>query len=303
MNTEKVNFINKETGDPLDVSIYERIDSPFTGSTVFFGYNGSQNHLAIKLSAYQEWGPQREWDGLTRAYEHNLPVPKPYFLVTDSEGKTGIVSEKIDGGDLEANPEQSLKKEFGRLVREMHERVPVVGVEWVGTGRQDFSMYRHYLDRFQSSSLESINGRSDAFALLSDLSEATRTENQSIQPVFNHNDLYNQQALLDHNHQLRIFDFEMWREQHPLDDVAKYLFHTLRTGRPHDDFIVFSEGYLNGGKYSDEQKSILAFYLLFTSMRGVDFYSRFRPHEIDLSISYLERAVEYVEKERLWVEQ
>lgn len=287
-----------EVSSHLIVDAYQTINNPFTKSSVILGI-ANQQHVAVKFSGY-EWGPKREWEGLIQANQAGVPSPKILFTIKDQSERFGIVSEKIYGTNLYKNPSEELRLEFGNIVREMHDHIPIIGREWQESGRSDFSYYSRIMKKWRKSETMEINSNSRSQALLSELSNTIDTQFKSFKSVFVHGDLHNDQVIVTRSNNLCVIDFENWQEEHPLYDLAIYLFHTLRTKQNDSDFINFFKGYTGNISFTDMDKNIISFYLLFTTMRAVDYYAKLIPTDLKFAIINLQHTLSFIHTEKLW---
>ncbi len=280
----------------IDLEVYERSTTDFTNSEIIFGITRSGEEVVLKFSRIP-WGPQREWKGLRIAYEGNVPTSRPIALVLNSEGRYGIATERINGSSLYQAPD--LIDQFGRIVRNMHDAIKISGEEWISTGKFDFTYYESLIELWRKGNFLDTKETSDARVLLEDFARMVGNNFKYVKPVFNHGDLHNDQVRIDNADELRIIDFEMWQESNPLDDVSMYLLHCLRVNRG-TDFLDFIKGYTNNRSLSDQDRMMMSFYLIFSGMRGVDYFLRFKPKKIIFALEQLQTIIQYTKDESLW---
>lgn len=167
--------------------IYEAIATPFTSSVVLFGTVGD-HHLAIKFSQLRN-GADHEWEGLRRVYEAGIQTTQPLALAKTLEGTKVIATSKLEGSNLYVNDELVLRREFGSLVRRMHDQVYVRGVFWE---RSDFSDFDRISPKLKTrlKSIGSTLEKTRTLNLLNRFSGALRERLAHIKPSFVHNDLH-----------------------------------------------------------------------------------------------------------------
>lgn len=293
---------SNEQVQPIEtIDVFEKKISPFTESEIFFGTTQFGENVTIKFSKIP-WGPRREWSGLQKAYNSGISTPAPYALIRSIEGKVGLVSQKIDGVNLYVNKDPALKRTFGCVVRRMHDRVPIKGNEWTKSGKADFSYYDKIIHQWNSLGLDIVKEGSIALELIKQFSQAAQDGVKKSKPVFAHKDLHNDQVFVSPKNELYLIDFELWKESNPFDDISIYLLHSLRTRQPREDFTEFCRGYKDQESYSEEEKMLISFFLLFSGGRGIDYFSRFRPKQIASAIDQLNRITTYISQEKLWQE-
>src|SRR3989344_1709089 len=298
INPELVHY-RSETGDLIPVRVYERLLSPYTENVVFFGYGEDGEHLAIKFSPKAD----REWEALQKTTQYGIDSPRPYAIIINNGcslcrslyGDKGIIMKKVEGINLYQAEDNSYKMLLGKIIRSMHERIPVIGEEW-GEQGYDISYYISLLDKLEIPVKETEVAR----LLLKGFIDTVEGRNKQINPRFVHHDLHDDQVRLTPSKRLAIIDFEDWIEGNPLDDIAIYLFHNLRTKQPEANFVDFVKGYTGGHRFADDDNSVIGFYLLLTGLQMVDHFSRFTPQDLHYSLRYLDRCTNFIREERLW---
>ncbi len=171
-------YQNHPIESPINLNVYEKNVSAFSKSTVFFGTDQDNNHIALKLSAYP-WGARREWKGLQIAYSHNIPTPEPFDLVKTENGVLGITSRKFDGVNLYTNSAPELKALFGSIINTMHNTVPVEGTEWKNSGKMDFTYFDKEIERWNSARLPELQKKNRSQKLLEKFSKAVHDQKTS----------------------------------------------------------------------------------------------------------------------------
>lgn len=292
---------DKPDGGELALSVYENFVTAFTNSLILFAEDEQGQEVVVKFSTY-EWGAKNEWRGLLKADQANIPVPKPIALVKDAGGTLGIVTRKIDGENLykSRRRDDGLKRKLGTVIRDMHHRITISGHNWVQSGKSDFTYYDIRINEWKASGVDDLRADSKAQVILAALTKETSNMFADILPVFNHNDLHDDQVLVSRNQDIFLIDVEMWREECAFNDLATYLFHSLRTERPEEDYVEFLDSYRGGEKLSSDEQSMMAFYLLYLGLRGIHFFAKFKPQNIYLAQQHLRKVLRFLEKEMPW---
>ena len=279
--------------EDLAPQVYGAVANPFTSSVVLFGIHRGK-HIAIKFWQLSH-GAEHEWEGLTKASDAGIKTTPPVGLAMTEEGKTVLISSKIAGTNLYTNPDLLLRRRFGEIVRTMHDDVYVEGTSWRQSEYSDFERIASKLQlRLESVGTDTL--RSEAASLIGNNSEALRGRLVEMEPSFTHNDLHNDQVLVLKDGTMALIDFESWSEGDPLKDIAKYIFHTLRTRQPITDITEFARGYSKiTGDLSTDDVASLSYYVLEVGINTVSFYRRFRHSHYHWALDYLNRIVEYLE--------
>lgn len=292
---------NLENSNFLQFEITGQAKAPFTGSEVLFALDEEGQEVAIKFSSYN-WGAKREWRGLQKVYQAHVPVPVPLAIIQDSNNRLGIISSKVHGFNLfeTKHPKDQLKFRLGTIIRNMHNNTTISGEEWRHSQKNDFTFYDKNLSKWQKSQLAELQNTSPAIQLFRKFSLTAIDQLPNVSPVFIHNDLHDDQVLINERGDIIVLDVEFWREDNPLNDLATYLFHSIRTQRPWEDFVSFSQGYLGENSYSENDKNLIAFYLLNAALAGLNHFSQHRKQELWTAQLYLSRIQEFLTKETLW---
>jgi aminoglycoside phosphotransferase (APT) family kinase protein len=242
---------------------------PYSGSRILLARTDSGEGVAIKISRYPG-GARREWTGLLKAHAAGVPVPEPVAFGREPGGKELIVSRWIEGSSLYHARSREAVTRLGRIVRNMHAAVAVSGAEWRRSGRRSFTYYERSLREWRRRG-EQLDGDGLTLALLDELAPEMKRHCRTTAPVFSHNDLHDSQALFAGRSSLVLIDFERWTEESPMNDIASYIYHSLRTGASADDALSsvreFLDGYSGDEGIGEHEWSVLKFYLLFISVR------------------------------------
>lgn len=283
----------------IKLKVKNRIFVPFTRSEIVFATTENGVPVVIKYSRIKE-GSKREWLGLNKAYGAGVPVPKPLALAVDRDGTQVLVSEEIAGEPLYKYRQAEIKKQLGAIVRQMHSNVFIDGKEWTESGKADFTYYEKYAFYWLRGSTNGFEKGSKTLALLKKFTDAMRDYCNRTSPVFNHNDIHDGQVFMRENGTLAIIDFENWKEESPLNEMAVYLFHSIRTAVPIQEFKNFIDGYMANGSLTEYEKETFMFYLLFVSARAVSYFQTAGSNYLEKARINHQMVLDFVDREEIW---
>lgn len=283
--------------DLLDIII-----SPFAGNKILSVCSQELGiNFVIKIPT-RVGGAKREWQGLNNAFRVGIPVPEPLVLAHDTEDRQVLLLEKIEGENLYRHPNDPVKFHFGGIIRKMHDHCQIDGDEWSQSEKSNFVYYDRYLFSWSDGIIGELRAAGKTQSLLARFSDAMRYYCETTSPVFTHQDLHDGQVFVKGGNILTLIDFEDWKEETRLSEIGIHLFHTVRTDRSTEGFREFVHGYLDRSSHDEHTKSALAFYLLFTSARALNFYHVFRPNSIEAARVNHQKILEYIDQEKLWKE-
>lgn len=281
----------------IDLRLQKQVTTPYTNSTIIYAQNEQGQRVVVKIFAVD--GALREWEGLNRTYNAGLSVPKPYALVKDSANKTGVILEYVDGKSLYNQQSDQGRHSFGALIHRMHQLTPISSNEWIRSQKYNFDYFQQNLLTWGNSQIEELTDKGRSQAILSLLAGQARSHCEAVIPVFNHNDLHDGQTIVS-GKSVTLIDFEKWIEDSPLNDIAIYIFHSIRNAQSRESFEHFLKGYLGETSFSEVEKSSLMFYLLFISSRALNhFYQQGNPY-VEISKTTHKNILKYAESESLW---
>lgn len=297
-----VELREEKLSDPgVRYRVLEQIITPLARNHILFATTESDYEVVIKIPSRKD-GVEREWVGLKKAYDAGVPTPKPLILARLENGRLAIVTEKFEGENFYFHPNEGIKQRLGQIVRLMHKKVVINGHEWRQSGKSSFAYYDRHLFSWLSRSIEELKPGSKTFSLLEKFAEAMREHCKAVSPVFTHNDLHDGQVFIKEDGGLLLVDFEEWREESFLTEVAYYLFHSIRTDRAPEGFAEFMRGYLETPSLSENEKLVLIFNLLFISARALNyFYVHGHPYLEKAKINH-QKILNYTEQEKIWKE-
>lgn len=297
-----IELCEKKLSDPgVRYRVLKQIITPLARNHILFAITESGYEVVIKILS-RKGGAEREWVGLKKAYDADVPTPKPLILARFENGRLAVATEKFEGENLYFHPDSELKKQLGKIIRLMHKETVIDNQEWEQSGKPNFIYYDRYLLSWLQGPIKELQNGSKTFSLLEKSIEAMRRHCKTMSPVFTHNDLHDGQVFVKENGNLLLVDFEEWKEESFLTEAAHYLFHSIRTDRAPEGFAEFMRGYLETSSLSENEKLVLIFNLLFISARALDyFYTRKHPY-LEKAKTNHQKILNYVEQEKLWKE-
>ncbi|OGM11552.1 hypothetical protein A2W13_02360 [Candidatus Woesebacteria bacterium RBG_16_36_11] len=290
---------NEFSAPRMEFDILKKTIIPFTGSTILFGTSESGIQVAIKISA-KKGGADREWKGLNMAYHAGVSVPEPFALAKTNSEAPVLISEKIEGQHLHNETDAKLRFKLGKIMRDMHDQVKIVGEEWHSSGKPNFTYYDQFIIRWLHSTSKELGQGSKTQALLNKFASAISSYCETVIPIFSHNDLHEGQVFLRSNGGLTLLDFENWKEETQLNEIAFYLFHLIRVDKVGGNFDKFLNGYLKSAHLTETEKSIMAFYLLFISARAIEYFQNTKSRYLEKAVDTHNKILKYTDEERLW---
>ena len=303
--SEREHFITAQT--PLgqyrqfiDLELGEEVGIPFTGAEIIYAETDSGSKVVIKKTLHN-WQAEHEWIGLNTAYRAGISVPLPVALINYTKDQLAIVSTGSTIPILVIDPNPEVKAEMGRQIKTMHQLAMVDEKMWKLSGRSSFTYYDKYMFNWSRGRIAELSVDSKTAILLSSFAENMDQYCKESKPTFNHNDLHDGQIIVSDNGAPTIIDFGNWIEETWLNDIGYHLFHLIRTDRTRTkDFVNFLNGYCEGKKLSDIEKSNLAFYLLFITSRALTYFYRNRSSYLPTAKETHNKVLAYLEDETIW---
>lgn len=289
-----------ETGNQK-FSVVTEIPSTFRGSRIVFATSEEGRSVVIKIPAVIQ-GAEREWIGLTKNSESEIPVPTPLMLGITDSGKNCIVMERVYGKPLFLYPSDESRTEFGRIVKQMHTNVRINGFEWQESSKVDYLYYDKLVEIWVNEINQIGINISHTQSLFHSLSFPMNDYCVATKPVFNHNDIHDGQLIKPNKNEGTLIDFEEWTEDRPLNDIGYYLFHCLRTDNGFENFKAFMNGYLDNKPLNETEKQALIYNLLFISTRAVIKFSNFKVNYLETAKETHLKVLKFIEDELLWKE-
>lgn len=304
---ERKRFKTIEQGENLELdSVYLKIGQkntiPFTGSKIIYASTASERKVVIKVPTHNHEA-QHEWKGLRKAYLAGASVPSPIALIHFSKENLAIVSGFIEGESLSLNPRPEIKTKIGQQIRLIHQQAQINGNLWKTTGRKSFLYYDKHLFNWNKKGLSELKKDSKTFSVLNKHMDDMIKFCKNTDPVFNHNDLHGGQVIINKSDKPTIIDFGNWREEGWVNELAYHLFHLIRTDRELPiEFKSFLKGYLKNKELSENEKSVLAFYLLFISSRALNYFNNRQSSYLPIAKKNHYKVLSYLENESIWKE-
>lgn len=256
--------------------------------------------VVVKFSGYK-YGTKREWDGLKLVNSAGIPAPLLLCAIRENTSdRYGIISTKIQGDDLYKKKSSGYRHKLGKIIADIHNNVPITGSEWQGSGKHNFTYFENQISSFGGSTISEINSTSKPYEMLRSLAKNVDNGFSKTVPVFTHNDIHNEQAIVNQDGEVSVIDFEEWKEEHPIKDLSIYLLHTLRNHQPLSDFTNFSLGFNHDRKLESDDLNFLAFYLLFAAIRSVDYHSKVLPSYVKTALTTLKIITKSLDNELIF---
>lgn len=272
----------------------------FTGSKVIYASSDSGEKVVLKIP-FNSTKTLYEWEGLKKAFRAHTPIPEPIALIDYLDNQLAIVSSFVAGDNLYFNPNPGIKTKIGKEVRKMHQNAQIEGRDWIESKRSTYIYYDQFISRWATGEFGELKSGSKTLLLLGKFTPSMENYCKTTVPVFNHNDLHDGQIIVDKNGNPKIIDFGNWVEEGWLNELGYHLFHLVRTRRIRtDDYPNFLDGYLSGKKLSDDEKSTLAFYLLFISARALSYFNSRNSSYLPFAQETHDGVLKLLDKEIIW---
>lgn len=211
-----------------------------------------------------------------------------------------MILEYVEGPPIFKNPDMRLRTKMGVTVLKMHESVVVNGNDWQKSGKPTFIYYDRSLFKWSVETGNQLGPESKVQEIIKKFAGTASSYCEASIPVFNHNDLHEGQVIVNTAGDVVLLDFENWREDTKLNDLAYYLFQLIRTKSSFENYKAFLMGYLGTKTLTDSDKSVLSFYLLFISARALNYFLMTESKYIKIATDTHDRVLKFVEEERLW---
>lgn len=300
ISVSPIEYSNVEFSLPiLRFEVLNSIHTSFEKSQIIFATSESGKKLVIKIPAKGK-NASREWEGLKKAYKAEVLVPEPLALVTTQEGAPALISEWIEGTVLFRNTDTQLRSKIGLVVLGMHENVVINENGWLKSGKPTFIYYDGSLFKWSRETNNQLGSESKVQEIIKKFAATTSSYCKIAVPVFNHNDIHEGQVIVRPTGDVVLLDFENWREDTKLNDIAYYLFQLIRTNSSFENYKEFLKGYLGTNTLTDGDKSVLSFYLLFISARALNYFITTKSKYLNIATDTHNRVLKFIEEERLW---
>ena len=181
----------------------------------------------------------------------------------------------------------------------MHSALPVSFQNWKRNEKSQSTHYDQVRAKWGSLGTQDNEGFKRSLQKYESLSREVMSDVLLSRPSFLHGDLHDGQIIVNEQKQTLI-DFGESREAQALLDAAIYCYHTLRTRSNIENISQFISGYSEYNPLNEKEKEILTFFLLYTSLRSVEWYVKFRPRDIEYPLSHLPTINSFLEEEHVW---
>ncbi len=291
--------VTEQDLQPFSIHVSQEVISPFTNSKLLFGITTDNEKVVAKITTSPD-GNLREWEGLQKVSIIGTQVQEGIVAGQLDDGSPVLVTREIEGKSLVNVPGEIHRRNLGHLLKKIHAKTKIDGIEWEKSGKKDFRYYDWHLSYWHKKAEEISPVCRRAVSIIDTLVETASSYFQSSEPVFTHQDLHDEQVLINTNNLEVVIDFENWKEADYLDDLAMYLFHSIREESPITFYHELLNGYLNEGKTTDQENSIIAFDTLFFALRAVGYFHKFNLPYLDTALSNLVLVTKFIDQETPW---
>lgn len=285
--------------DSQDSELVVRIDSvretDFFHNKIIFGEDERGTQVVLKFPSRQNIAIH-EYRGYQLAIAAGVSTAALLGLVVDVGGNYGIALQRIYGENLYKSNREGVKYQLGSLIRTLHDNGEVVGQ------CKPISRYSDYEISVAKWVTQPYMTQIDVgliVNLVGGLSRSILDYLEKLPKKVNHGDLHDDQVIVSESG-MRLIDFEEWGYGSPMEDLAIYLFHSLRTKRPDRDFRDFLAGYTQEKVLTESDKLSISYLLLFNAMKILSRVADDHASLLPYAVEYLQRSVDYVESEKIW---
>lgn len=292
--TEAFRLLNNDN-ELIALKIHNELVTPFRGNRVSFCTTTDDQEVVAKFPP-ESYRAYHEFKAYQLAESQAINVPKTVGLISDQLGNIGFLTYRIRGNNLYKVNYEGVKYQFGNIIKSLHT------IDVPNNIYSYPSNYHDYDEKLYKWSRSPISGYLSETPIYSLVDRHLQTVADSLENqrrTMTHHDLHDDQAIVSEN-RIYLIDFEEWKLSHPMEDISIYLYHSLRTKRPIQDFVNFMHGYSKDKPTSESDKILLNYFLLFFSIEMLDYFASNRTVEVPYAIDYLKRSVEFVEKEKIW---
>lgn len=284
----------------IKVATIEEFFSEYNGNSLIHGELEDSRAVILKFSRITS-GASREWAGLTRAYSYGLSVPKPVARITREQKPTeGFIMEKIEGSTFNIQSSELLKFKLGQELKRMHTIVlPGFGAIDTDENKPQFIQMEDYIEFWLNRTLPYVSENNSVERLLKQLYRGAQSHILSQEPRFIHRDIQDNNTFESEDSRIVIIDFEWWQGGDPIDDLAVYLYHTIRLNSPLKEYQAFMQGYCGGRELSDLETHALYYYLVLAASRVVSYCSRLNRSRLGEAESDLLKVMMFIERNML----
>jgi len=285
-----------DSGEILKILVDEERFTTFRGNKVVFGTMSDGQSVVAKFPHNKD-SATHEFAGYRIVAAESIRVPSVIGLVSNATGNVGILTHRIFGKNLYEDNFNGAKYQLGTMVKQLHGLK--VGGNAVHANASVYSDYETKVKRFLTAPFNELIRDVPIYRLMELLSQDVGGDIDNQSGVMTHHDLHDDQIVAV-DRLLYLIDFEEWEISCPTDDIAIYLYHSLRTKRPESQFVDFCRGYTQEEEFGESDKTVMNYLLLQFSLEMLDYYANYRTKEVQYAVLYLQRAVDYVNKERVW---
>lgn len=292
--TETFRLLNNDN-QLIVLKMHDELVTPFRGNRVSFCTTSDNQEVVVKFPPDSHHA-YHEFKAYQLAESQAINVPKTIGLISDQLGNVGLLTYHIRGNNLYKMNYEGAKYQFGNIIKSVH----MIDIpDHMYSYPSNYHYYDEKLYKWSHSSISRFLSETPIYSLLGRYLQTVADSLENQRGKMTHHDLHDDQAIVKEN-RIYLIDFEEWKLSHPMEDLSIYLYHCLRTKRPIQDFVNFMHGYSKDEPTSESDIMLLNYFLLFFSIEMLDYFASNRTAEISYAINYLNRSVEFVEKEKIW---
>lgn len=290
----KERFSNENLGN-VPVEINKKFASEFVGTPIYFGTLEDGSEVVLKFNSL-EGGAEREFFGLTLAYNNQVPTSRPISMITrDSDPSLGFMMEKVEGKPFRDFSTEFHERLFALVLLKLHS-IEVGNFGLIHTGEAINISYSDYLDMWMKKTVPYMSENGADMNLFHHLKNQGDSHMRNQTPRLLHRDPKDENVLITPDGQVSLIDFEWSQGGSPLDDIAVYLYHAIRTDKQPSRVNEFMRAYFGEKDLDSAKKHDLLFHLMLASGRTVSYCSRFNTERLDEAVLNMNKTTDYIKR-------
>lgn len=283
------------------IDVGQKLQTSYSGNELYYATLFQNRPVVVKFSVFNQVA-KREWNGYVLAFENQVHTPEPIALVArDREPTIGFITTHLTGPLLSEVDSDERTFLLGKELNKLH-AIALPGYGYLSEdGSFQFENMDAYLQYWFDKTIPFLQNQPKAAQLLHQLHDLCQSRLSRIKSSFLHHDVKKDNMIYNDDGNIYLTDFEWWQGGDPLDDLALYLYHSLRTNQGDARFSTLLQGYFEDSAHlTDKQRTALMFYLLLGGSRVVSFCSRVIPDKLPEAESDLEKSVQYIDSEKIF---
>lgn len=285
-------FKRKDSSE-VQIGINKEFTSEYVGTPICFGTLEDGTEVVLKFNNL-DGGAEREFFGLTLAFNNQIPTSRPIAMITrDSDSRLGFLMEKVDGKPFREFGSELHEQLFALALLKLHS-IQVSGYGTIHTGKAQFKNYNDYLKMWLDKTTPYMEMNGGDMSLFYRLKQQGDSHMKSQTPKAIHRDPKDENVLITPDNKISLIDFEWVQGGNPLDDVAVYLYHAIRTNKDPSRIQAFMNTYFKGRELNSGEKHDLLFHLMLASGRTVSYCSRFNQGHLSEAVKDMNKVTDYI---------